>query len=76
MKLKPCSKEEFEAFLRGYPRPLERDVYGACEPPLVSYNDWTLGNWPTSIVASHSLDPDGDRNWSIAPATPAEPGKP
>jgi hypothetical protein len=52
---KPCTAEEFDSFLKAYPRPLERDVAGMYEPPLVTYNDFTLGNWPESVVASHSF---------------------
>jgi hypothetical protein len=46
----------FKTFVEAYPRKLERDVFGAYEPPLVTYNDFTLGNWPESVVASCSLD--------------------
>lgn len=50
---KQVSKEEFEEFLKNYPRPLDCDVFGACDPPAVSYNDFELANrWPYSIVAS------------------------
>lgn len=45
------SKEEFDKFVKTYPRELCCDVWGACEPPLVTYNDFTLGNWPDSVVA-------------------------
>jgi hypothetical protein len=43
---------EFEAFLQGYPRPLE------VHPPLErkanfrSYSDVTLGRWPGNVVAT------------------------
>lgn len=49
---KRVSKSEFEEFLSAYPRPLVRDVFGACDPPAVSYNDFELGYWPRSIVAA------------------------
>jgi hypothetical protein len=45
------SLAEFEAFLRGYPRPLE------ARPPLsrkANYREWidrALGNWPGNAVA-------------------------
>jgi hypothetical protein len=55
MTTQRVSKEEFERFLATYPRKLERDVARMCGPPLVSYNDFTLGNWPQSVVASHSF---------------------
>ena len=53
MKLRDVTQGEFEAFVRDYHRPLERDVYRACDPPYVSYNDLTLGDWPDSVVASY-----------------------
>ena len=73
---KRVSKAEFEEFLRQYPRPLERDVFGACEPPAISYNDFELANrWPYSIVAStfaymdnpndYYYEPEEDREYII-----------
>ncbi|PZQ99227.1 MAG: hypothetical protein DI533_00525 [Cereibacter sphaeroides] len=53
--MKEVGKDEFDAFLASYPRQLVRDVYGAGEPPMVNYNDFTLGEWPESIVAYHFL---------------------
>jgi hypothetical protein len=53
VEMKSVSKDEFSAFLKSYPRKLERDVYGACEPPMVTYNDFARApQWPDSIVAS------------------------
>jgi len=47
------TKEECQAFLAAYPRPLERDVFAAFEPPLVTWNDFAQGQvWPASVVAS------------------------
>ena len=59
------SKQEFVDFINSYPRPLERDVFGACDPPAVSYNDFELANrWPYSIVAStHLYDDDPEGYW-------------
>jgi hypothetical protein len=48
------TEEEMLAHVKSWPRELERDVYGAYDPPLVTYNDFTLGKWPTSVVASYS----------------------
>ncbi|MNN67777.1 hypothetical protein D3C81_1834330 [compost metagenome] len=48
-------KEEFEAFVKSYPNELRWDVTGICEPPLGTYNDFTKGNWPESIVAKVKL---------------------
>ena len=55
---KRVSKSEFEEFLSAYPRQIVRDVFGACDPPAVSYNDFELGYWPRSIVASTHLYDD------------------
>jgi len=47
------TKEECQAFLAAYPRPLERDVFAAFVPPLVTWNDFADGQvWPASVVAS------------------------
>lgn len=48
---KEVTKEEFQDFVRNYPNKLEWNVSGACDPPLGSYNDFTLGNWSESVVA-------------------------
>lgn len=53
--MRPCREDEFIQFIKNYPRPLERDVNQICEPPVVTYNDFTLGNWPESVVAGHSF---------------------
>lgn len=51
------TEEAFRAFVKNYPRRLERDVYGACEPPLITYNDFELAPaWPESIVASTNTE--------------------
>jgi hypothetical protein len=51
--VKSVTKEEFEVFVKAYPRPLEFDVAAMFEPPLCTYNDFTLGDWPASVVASY-----------------------
>lgn len=45
------TREEFYEFVQSYPVVLQWDVTGVCEPPLGSYNDFNLGEWPESIVA-------------------------
>jgi len=55
-KFKPVTPEEFDNFLLAYPRPLDRHLTAICEPPQISYNDFTLGNWPDSVVASFCID--------------------
>ena len=49
---KQVSKAEFDAFIRQYPRKLDKDVCGIFEPPMISWNDFTLAPmWPESVVA-------------------------
>lgn len=50
-KFKEVKKEEFDNFVKNYPRPLDWNVTGICEPPLGSYNDLSLGKWPDTMVA-------------------------
>lgn len=59
---KQVTKQEFDEFIASYPRHLERDVYGICEPPAVSYNDCEIGWWSRSIVASTMLYSDNPKN--------------
>lgn len=59
---KKVSKEEFEKFIKNYPRKLTCNCSGISEPPAISYNDFELANrWPHSVVANtwaYSDDPD------------------
>lgn len=64
---KRVNKEEFEQFIASYPRPLEKDVCGISEPPLISYNDFKLGIWPDSIVASTFLYEDTPEDYYYEP---------
>lgn len=66
---KNVSKEEFDTFIKNYPRKLDRDVCGICDPPAISYNDFELANrWPWSIVASTMLySDDPDDYWYESP---------
>jgi hypothetical protein len=50
-KDKQVSKEEFDAFVSGYGKHLESNVSMIYEPPLKTYNDFDLGDWPHSVVA-------------------------
>ena len=61
-RFKDVTKQEFDEFIASYPRHLERDVCGICEPPAVSYNDWEIGWWSRSIVASTMLYSDNPKN--------------
>jgi hypothetical protein len=54
--MKPVTKEQFEQFIQSYPRPLNRNVALMCEPPVVTYNDFSLGMWPASVVARHTFE--------------------
>lgn len=61
--MKKVSKSEFYKFINGYQRKLERDVYGVCDPPVVTYNDFKLGNWPDSVVAKTWLYDDNPKGY-------------
>lgn len=50
-KWRRVSKEEFNSFVKSYPANLDFDTTGICDPPLSSYNDFSRGNWPDSMVA-------------------------
>lgn len=55
--------EEFDEFLKNYPRSLVRDVCGINGPPSITYNDFELADrWPYSVVARTWLysDEPGD----------------
>lgn len=64
---KRVNKEEFEQFIANYPHPLEKDICGISDPPLVSYNDFKLGAWPKSIVASTFLYEDTPEDYYYEP---------
>ena len=62
------SKEEYVKFINNYPRPLNRDVFAACDPPSVTYNDFKLADrWPYSIVASTYLYDDTPGSYFYEP---------
>ena len=67
MTRRPVSKEEFMKHVKDWPRPLVRDVYAVCDPAVISYNDFTYGDWPDSIVAFYYGEYAGDPacNWTI-----------
>jgi hypothetical protein len=50
------TEEQAREFVRNYPRKLEWDCTGICEPPLGSYNDFTYGFWPDSMVIKVIMD--------------------
>lgn len=56
---KNVTKDKFVEFINNYPRRLKRDVFAACEPPSVTYNDFELADrWPYSVVARTFLYDD------------------
>jgi hypothetical protein len=63
MQFREVSREECLAFIKAYPRKLEFDCTGICEPPVGTYNDFAIApEWPGSIVAKESrswLGPGG-----------------
>ena len=66
--MKKVTKQEFIDFINSYPRKLERDVFGACDPPSVTYNDFELANrWPYSVIASTMLYSDKPDDYWYAP---------
>ena len=65
---KNVTKQEFIEFINNYPRPLTKDVFGVCDPPAISYNDFELANrWPYSIVASTHLYSDDPNDYYFEP---------
>lgn len=56
--MKKVTEEEFLKFITEYPKSkLEFDCFGACDPPLMSYNDFSDGKvWPESMVAKFTND--------------------
>jgi len=46
------TKEGFKHFITNYPNKLVKDLYMISEPPRLTWNDFTKGDWPDSVVAS------------------------
>ncbi len=66
--IKDVSVEEYVNFINNYPRKLMRDVFAACDPPSVTYNDFELADrYPYSIVASTHLWSDDPEDYFYAP---------
>lgn len=50
---KQVSEQDFREFI-SHIEELVRDVTGICDPPLVTYNDFSDGKkWPESIMAKY-----------------------
>ena len=64
---KEVTKQEFIDFCNSYPRSLARDVCGISDPPAVSYNDFEIGWWPLSVVASTHLYTDNPEDYFYTP---------
>lgn len=45
------TREEYQEFIENYPRELVKHVCAIVEPPLITFNDFTLGDWPDSVVS-------------------------
>lgn len=75
MSGRKVTKEELEAHVAAWPRPLLIDLYQIIDPPRLCYIDPSYGGWPDNVVASYStncwLDDAGnvcplyDCNWTI-----------
>lgn len=61
------SKENFLKFIKNYQNKLIVDVFYANDPPLITYNDFSLGKWPESIVASTYLYSDDPNDLFYCP---------
>ena len=67
-KIKAVTKEEFEEFIKNYPRKLKRHASGISDPPAVSYNDFELADmWPYSSVAHTWLYSDEEGDYYYTP---------
>lgn len=54
--MREVSETEFHKFIMSYPVPLERDVVTFCDPPVAQHNDFSLGDWPHSVVAQRCFN--------------------
>lgn len=61
-KWKRVNKIELDRFIKDYPRELEKHEVMTCSPPLLTYNDFKLGNYPNSVIAKEweATDIEGD----------------
>lgn len=64
VQMTSCTEAQMYAWVKAYPRKLTVDVYAVAEPPYVTFNDFTLGDWPDSVVASfHAGDLPGESKY-------------
>lgn len=66
------TKEDFDAWVSAYPRPLKYNVWRASEPELHGWHDVSRGPGPESLVAAvngPSYPPnDAFHNWRVRDA--------
>lgn len=78
-EMRSVTKEEFDAWVAAYPRPLVRNVWRVSEPELHGWHDFSLGDGPESLVAAVSgptYPPDTSfHNWRVRDAALAEPSE-
>ena len=72
LKLKKVSKKEFEKFLINYPNKLDIDICNISEPPYISFNDFSIGKYPHSTVASTFLYYDNPEEYLYEPESKRE----
>ncbi len=60
-EFKSVTEQELKSFVASFPRDLSLDVCGIVEPPQVTYNDFTLGKWPDSVVVRYFTGYMGDQ---------------
>ena len=61
------SHEEFRAFIADYPRKLDAQVTGICEPPLAAWYDFEASDGIRAMVAKYHIVPDvTDRRYSVS----------
>lgn len=64
---KEVTKQEFIDFCNSYPRALIRHVCCISDPPAISYNDFEIGWWPLSVVASTYAYDDDPKDYFYEP---------
>ena len=64
-ELVEVTEEQFKEFVSNYPNKLDVDCCGISDPPLVTYNDFSIAtHWPWSIVAEyHAGEPNECQGW-------------
>lgn len=56
-RFREVTKDELLAWVKAYPRPLDRDLDGTCDPHRLTFNDFAVApKWPESVVAYFYVD--------------------